>query len=159
MEKEKEFEDAVAKYAGLINKICYYFSMNQEEFQDLRQETLCNIWRGWQQFDNRSKLSTWIYRICFNTCVSFQRKESRNKNKVPIESILEIPAVPSSLALENYREMHRLISRLGYEDRAMILMWLDEKSYDEIAALIGIKRNTVATRLKRIKEKLVSMSR
>lgn len=155
--KEKEFEEIIKQYGGIATKICYYFSSNPEEFKDLRQEVLCNIWKGLEKFRQDSKLSTWIYRICFNTCVSFQRKE-RKYEKISIETILNLPDDSGDSKLEQYNRMHGLIKELKYEERAIILMWLDDMSYDEISELTGIKRNTIAVRLKRIKEKLVKMA-
>lgn len=158
LDKEREFEDAVDKYGGIITKICYYFSADSEEFKDIRQEVLYNLWKGWDKFKRDSKLSTWIYRVTFNTCVSYQRKERKLKNRISIDKVLDMAAQPESSVLQKYKTMHALIQKLGFQDRALILMWLDEKSYEEIAELMGITRNTVAVRLKRIKEKLVKMS-
>ena len=158
IETEKEFEEAIDTYGGVITKICYYFSTDSEEFKDLRQEVMCNIWRGWNKFRRDSKLSTWIYRVCFNTCVSFQRKEKKSKDNISIDEIINLPAEEETSKLEQYNAMHALIRRLNYEDRAIILMWLDDKSYEEISELTGLNRNTVAIRLKRIKEKLVRMT-
>ena len=155
--KEREFEEIMAQYGGIVTKICYYFSADSEEFKDLRQEVLCNVWKGLDKFRHDSKLSTWIYRVCFNTCVSFQRKE-RKYEKISLENILDIPADPGNSKLEDYTRMHALIRKLKFEERAIILMWLDDMSYEEISDLTGIKRNTVAVRLKRIKEKLIKMA-
>ena len=155
---EKEFEEAIGQYGGVITKICYYFASDSNEFQDLRQEVFYNLWRGWEDFRKDAKLSTWIYRVSFNTCVSYYRKERKSGPNVSIEEIINIPVEQEATKLERYREMHSLIRQLSYEDRAIILMWLDEKSYDEISELMGMKRNTLAVRLKRIKEKLIKLS-
>ena len=157
IDNEKEFEEAVSLYGPLISKICYYFSSDSDEFKDLRQEVLLNLWRGWIKFRKDAKLSTWIYRVSFNTCVSYQRKERKSKNSVPIEEVLNLAADQDNGLLEKYTFMHRLIRKLPYQDRAIILMWLDDKTYEEIAELIGINRNTLAVKLKRIKEKLQKM--
>ena len=155
---EKDFEEAIAEYGGIITKICYYFASDPDEFKDLRQEVFYNIWKGMDKFRHDAKLSTWIYRISFNTCISFQRKEKKIE-KIPINSIKELPDENRDLGkLEKYNAMLSLIRKLRYDERALILMWLDEMSYDEIASLTGIKRNTVAIKLKRIKEKLVKMA-
>lgn len=156
--KLQEYEKAIDLYGGIITKICYYFSSDSEEFKDLRQEVLFNLWKGWDEFRKDSKVSTWIYRVCFNTCVSYNRKEKKNKNRISIENVINLPAEQESHLLEKYNEMHSLIQKLNYEDRALILMWLDEKSYEEMAELMGLNRNTLAVRLKRIKEKLIKMS-
>lgn len=155
-ERVAAFENIISRYSLLITKVCYYFARNLSELKDLRQDVLVNIWTGLEKFKNESKPSTWIYRVCFNTCITYQRKNKKRKNEVPLSSVLEIEDEPFDM--EKYKEMHRLIGCLGSEEKAIILMWLDENSYEEIAAVIGIKRNTVATRLKRIKEKLVKMS-
>ena len=80
LEREREFENAIVEYGGIITKICYYFSTDTDEFKDLRQEVLYNVWKGWDKFRKDSKMSTWIYRISFNTCVTFQRKEKHGQN-------------------------------------------------------------------------------
>lgn len=155
-ERVVTFENIVKEYSLIITKVCYYFSTDISELKDLRQEVLLNIWTGLEKFRKESKLSTWIYRVCFNTCITFQRKNKHRKNEVPLMSVLEIEDKPFDI--EKYKEMHRLIGRLASDEKAIIMMWLDESSYDEIAAVIGLNRNTVATKLKRIKEKLVKMS-
>lgn len=155
-EQDAAFENIVKKYSLMITKVCFYFANNIQELKDLRQDVLLNIWTGWDKFRMDSKPSTWIYRVCFNTCITFRRKNRQKKNEVPLSSVLEIE--DEAFDMEKYKEMHRLIGKLGTEEKAIILMWLDENSYEEIAEVIGIKRNTVATRLKRIKEKLVKLS-
>ena len=155
-ERAETFENTVKKYSLMITKVCYYFASNLSELNDLRQDVLLNIWTGWDKFRNQSKPSTWIYRVCFNTCITYRRKNKQRKNEVPLSNVLEVEDETSDI--EKYKEMHRLISMLDSEEKAIILMWLDENSYEEIADVIGIKRNTVATKLKRIKEKLVKMS-
>lgn len=155
-ELEKEFQTILKDYGGIVTKICYSFSSDFEEFKDLQQEVFYHIWKGLQHFRHDSKLSTWIYRISFNSCISFQRKEKIFK-KVSMENILNIPDESYS-KMEKYKEMHSLIKKLNYEDRALILMWLDDLSYEEISQLTGHNRNTIASRLKRIKEKLVKLN-
>lgn len=150
------FENIVNEYSLMITKVCYYFATNLSELKDLRQEVLINIWSGRDKFRGQSKLSTWIYRVCFNTCITYQRRNKQRKKEVPLSHVLEVADKPFDV--ESYKEMHRLIGLLDDADKAIILMWLDENSYEEIAEVIGIKRNTVATKLKRIKEKLVRMS-
>ena len=154
--REAEFEDIVREYSLMITKVCYYFAADSAELNDLRQDVLLNIWTGLHKFRKESKLSTWIYRISFNTCIIYQRKNKRWKNEVPLTSLLDI--TDDAFDMEKYNEMHRLIERLGAEEKAIVMMWLDGNSYNEIADVIGVNRNTIATRLKRIKDKLVRMS-
>lgn len=155
-EREVAFELIVKDYSLMITKLCYHFATDISELKDLRQEVLLNVWLGLVKFRMQAKLSTWIYRVCFNTCITYQRRNRQRRNEIPLPSVLEI--VDEKFDLAKYEEMHRLIGKLGNEDKVIILMWLDENSYDEIAEVVGMKRNTVATRLKRIKEKLIRMS-
>ncbi|MCH5219522.1 MAG: sigma-70 family RNA polymerase sigma factor [Muribaculaceae bacterium] len=157
--KDKEFEDAINRFGGVITRICYYFSTDSEEFKDLRQEVFYNIWRGLDKFNNDSKLSTWIYRVSFNTCISFRRK-NKKINKVSVQTLIDMPEGEAHYSTkEEYKMLHELILQLRFEERAIILMWLDEMSYDEISQLTGLNRNTVAVKIKRIKEKLIKMGR
>ena len=158
-DREKEFENIIAENGGIITKICYYFSTDHDEFNDLRQEVLYNIWKGFENFRSDSKISSWIYRISFNTCITFRRKSKPSKEIISIDNLVDIAYEDEPSYIEKYNWMHTLIRQLKYEERAIILMWLDEKSYDEIAELTGINRNTVAVRLKRIKEKIVTLSK
>lgn len=157
-EIKKEFEEALVVYGGVITKICYYFSSDAEDFQDIRQEVLINLWKGWKKFRGDAKLSTWIYRISFNTCISYQRKEKKSHRVVSINEILNMPEEEEDYRIDRYNTMHNLIQRLNFEERAIILLWLDDRNYDEISELMGIKRNTIAVKLKRIKEKIIRMS-
>lgn len=151
---DKDFEEIIAEFGGIITKICYHFATDSDELKDLRQEVFYNIWKGMDKFKNDSKLSTWIYRISFNTCISFHRKEKRIE-KISLNHIIDLPDDNTdSKKLEEYKIMQTLIRNLKYEERALILMWLDEMSYEDISILTGLNRNTVAIRLKRIKEKL-----
>ena len=150
------FEEAVSRHSALIAKICYYFSDNPEDFKDLRQETLLNLWHGWTQFRGEAARPTWIYRVCFNSCVTFKRKNKR-RPQIAIDSVLDV-AEEDSFTLEDYNELHTLIAQLSPENKAILLMWLDEKSYEDIAHITGLNRNAVATRLHRIKRYLVKLS-
>lgn len=154
-EKEKFFSETISNYSDLISKICFYFSTYTDEFKDLRQEVMINLWKGMDQFCGDSELSTWIYRVCFNTCVSYKRKEKKFSKTIPLDDIILTQTEEETLEnKEKHRLLNSLIKKLSFQDRAIILMWLDEKSYEEIASLMGMNRNTIAVRLKRIKEKL-----
>lgn len=101
--------------------------------------------------------STWIYRVTLNSCVSFFRKHRRRGNTVSVDEHPELIAEDDEKGAM-LREMYRMINRLPAADKALILLWLDEHSYDEIASIMGQPRNTVASRLRRAKEKLTSLT-
>lgn len=161
-DKETRFIAIIDEYKDVMAKVCYLYSTADASFEDLYQETLVNIWQGMESFRGDAKLSTWIYRTAINTCISWYRKHRRHSIIAPlrIEDIVVEPSdsCTADVALEDYRELYRLISMLGPIDKAIITLWLDEKTYDEIARIIGISQNNVAVRLYRIKEKLSQMA-
>ncbi|MCM1094429.1 MAG: sigma-70 family RNA polymerase sigma factor [Lachnospiraceae bacterium] len=156
-DKEREFSEMITTYGQVIAKVCYFYAEDMDDFNDLRQESLINLWRGFDSFRGSSQRSTWIYRVCLNSCVSFFRKNRRKRDSVSIDKLPELIA-PDEDRAELMREMYALINRLSKSEKALVLLWLDQCSYDEIADVMGLPRNTVASRLRRIKEKLVKYS-
>lgn len=152
--KEQRFSEMVEGNRSLMTKVCYMYASDESHFKDLYQEVLANLWQGLDSFRGESKPSTWIYRMALNTCVSYFRRHDRmNSVMTDFDSIPEITAIESDRT-DNLKLMYRLISSLGKLDKALILMWLDEYSYDEIAEMSGLSRTNVAARLRRIKLKL-----
>lgn len=154
-EKESRFMTIVTDNRQLLYKVCYMYATDNSHFQDLYQEVLANIWEGIESFRGDSALSTWLYRTALNTCVTYYRRHNRHSSEMIPLDFAESLTADDGVRNEQLREMYRLISRLPKIDRAIILMWLDERSYEEIAEVIGFTRNNVATRLRRIKQRLV----
>ena len=145
------------RYNALITKICFYFASSSSDFDDLRQDVLLNLWRGLQTYRGESSEMTWVYRVCFNTCVSSVRRNSRH-TMPSLDEVPESNAVAESEGKDDdIQLLHRAISQLPPTDRSMILMQLDGNSYDEIAEVMGMNRNTVATRLKRSRDRLAGI--
>lgn len=151
---ERRLVEITRSHGSLIAKLCFYYSNSTADFEDLRQDCLINIWRGLRSFDNRSSLTTWLYRVCLNTCVSSVRKISRQPEKVSLDLIHEVAGDDDSGRAEQLRCMYRMISQLPLVDRGIIMMWLDGCPNDEIGEVNGLKRNAVAVRIHRIKQKL-----
>lgn len=157
--KESRFMAVVNDNRQMIYKVCYMYATDNDHFKDLYQEVLASLWQGLDSFRGDSKMSTWIYRTAINTCVTFFRKhKSHGADTVTLEAVADIPGDDNSRS-DMLKEMYRLISGLNKMDKALILMWLDERSYDEIAEVTGLSRNNVATRLRRIKQRLVDENR
>ncbi|MCM1450405.1 MAG: sigma-70 family RNA polymerase sigma factor [Clostridiales bacterium] len=155
-QRRQLFDRILSEYSSLVAKVCYMYGSDDEHRKDLYQECMANVWLGLRNFRGDSKLSTWLYRACINTCITCYRR-NKNKDTVPIDSVGVLPADDSSRP-DDLREMYRLISCLSPVDRALIMMWLDEKSYDEISEVTGMPRNTVASKLRRIKAHLVTLA-
>ena len=133
------------------------FSNNPEEVADLFQEILINLWKGFPQFRGESNVRTWVYRVSLNTCISSERKKSRKVDTLPLTMDIDL----FSDSDEDTRQVQMLrdrINKLGPFDRAIVLLWLENLSYDEIGAIVGISAKNVSVRLVRIKEQLKKMS-
>lgn len=156
MENEITFEQMVAVHSATITKICFFYAESAEEVADLRQDTLLNLWKGWENFKFRSDVSTWIHRVCLNTCVSYIRKEQRHRNAAPLPEIID--ETTGDDRAELWIEIRRQINTLSKRERAVILLWLEDFSYDDIAEVTGLSRNAVANLLYRIKQKLIKLN-
>lgn len=152
---EKEFTELVNNNRALIFKVCHLYCQDQESRKDLFQEVVLQLWRSYPAFRRESAGSTWIYRIALNTAISNFRKESRSpQRKTLSDTEFEIPDIPAPNAKENSHALRRAIEQLTEIEKAIILLYLDERTYDEIGEIIGISNSNVGVRLNRIKNKL-----
>ena len=148
---EKKFAQMVGEHKSTIYTVCYMFSQDADEVSDLFQEVLINLWKGFEGFEHRSDVKTWIYRVALNTCISIDRKKRRSAS------------VPLTLDINLFEDrdedsrqvdmLHKRISKLQPFDRAIVLLWLEDLSYEEI----GITAKNVSVRLFRIREQLKNM--
>ena len=154
-ELETLFTSLVKENSRIINSVCYFYSSDSIPFEDLRQEVYINIWKGLDQFRADSKASTWIYRIAINTALMAIRTGKKKINTVPIDSmVLNISQETENSHKDRLEILNNLIEKLDDIEKAIILLWLDEYSYEEIAEAMGLKKSNVATKIFRIKEKL-----
>ena len=151
--KEQEFSRMVRENKSTIYTVCYMFSNDEDEVSDLFQETLINLWKGFESFRHESKLSTWIYRVAMNTCISADRKKRRQGSIVPLSMNINLYD-DEDHETKQVRQLHERIQRLDLIDRALVMMWLEGMSYEEIAEVVGISVKNVGVKLVRIKEKL-----
>lgn len=157
--KEKQFTQMVNENKATIYTVCYMFSNDADEVSDLFQETLINLWRGFDNFEHRSSTRTWVYRIALNTCISIDRKK-RAKPTIQLDldfNVFEEPEQHDN-DMRQIDMLHQRITRLQPLDRAIVLLWLENMPYDEIALITGISTKNVSVRLFRIKEQLKKMS-
>ena len=153
---EIDFARIVREHKSTIYTVCYMFSKDEEEVADLFQDILVNLWKGYAKFRGDSSVRTWIYRVSLNTCISADRKKKKGET-VPLD--MNINLFDDSVEdMKQIRMLQSRISRLGPFDRAIVLLWLENLSYDEIGAVVGITAKNVSVRLFRIKEQLKKMS-
>lgn len=152
---EREFAELVRRHKSSIYTVCYMFAKDADEADDLFQEVLINLWKGMGTFREESKISTWIWRVSFNTCISAGRK----KKHKPVRLSMDINLYEDHD--EDSRQIKMLYSRvhrLKPFDRAIVMLWLEGICYEEIGAIVGISTKNVSVRLVRIKEELKRMN-
>ncbi len=153
---ETEFGRIIRENKGTIYTVCYMFSKDKEEVDDLFQEALIKLWQGLASFKGNSDLKTWIYKVTLNSCISIDRKKKSRKTQPLMEGI---NLFDQNDADNRQTDMlHARIQRLQPFDRAIVLLWLENMSYQEIAQIVGIDVKNVSVRLYRIKEQLKQMN-
>ena len=151
-QQETDFSRLVNEQKSTIYTVCYMFSNDQDEVNDLFQEILVNLWKGFGSFEGRSDVRTWVYRVSLNTCITQDRKK-RKQNTVPLSMNINLFADQDE-DTKQVAMLRRRINKLGPFDRAIILLWLEDMSYEEIGQVVGISTKNVSVRLFRIKEQL-----
>ena len=150
-----QFAQMVREHKATIYTVCYMFSKDADEVADLFQEVLINLWKGFDGFQGRSDIKSWIYRVALNTCITIDRKKKR-KNKAELSMDINLFS-DSDNDTKQVEMLRQRINRLKPFDRAIVLLWLENMSYDEIGAVVGITAKNVSVRLFRIKEELKRM--
>ena len=153
---ETAFEQVVKQHKSTIYTVCLMFSKDSDEVNDLFQEVLINLWKGFEGFEGRSNIGTWIWRVSFNTCISSERKKKK-LGTVPLTMEINL-FEDKDEDTRQVQMLYKRIHRLKPFDRAIVLLWLEGMPYEEIAAIVGITVKNVSVRLYRIKEELKRMS-
>lgn len=146
---------SILPYAGIIIKICRAYTDSEEDYEDYYQEVCLQIWRSRENFSGQSQWSTWIYRLTLNVCLTLFKKRQKSGSVMSNGDIPDV-AHESSQTFndEMLNQLYVAIKKLSEIDRAIILLYLEEKSYQEIADIIASNPNNVGVRIKRIKERL-----
>jgi RNA polymerase sigma-70 factor, ECF subfamily len=145
----------ILPYAAIIIKICRAYTNTQEDFEDYYQEVCLQIWLSKDNFKEQSAWSTWIYRLTLNVCLTFLKKKKNNKQNNTSDVFPEEVMVDSkAFSEESLNQLYDAIKKLSEIDRGIILLYLEEKSYNEIADIIGTNTNNIGVRITRIKERL-----
>ena len=153
---ELQFTKMVKEYRKTIYTVCYFYSKDTEEVNDLYQEILINLWKGFEKFRGESSLKTWIWRVSLNTCNNQERKKKSSIQTIPLSIDIDLYN-DDDVQSKQIKMLYDRINRLDVFDRAIILLWLENMNYQDIADVVGISLSNVTTRLFRIKEQLKSM--
>lgn len=150
------FLNIVTENQGIIHKVCGIYCDTQEDREDLFQEITAQLWRAFPTFRSESKISTWMYRVSLNTAITHFKKDKRRPDREKVEHYsLQIPDVGYDASYEeNLQLLHKAIEKLTGIERSIVLLYLEDKKYEEIADIVGITQNYVRVKMNRIKAKL-----
>lgn len=153
---EKAFIKSIQDYRGLILKVCQVYSDDRDDFDDLFQEIALQLWKSYSTFRGESLMSTWIYRVALNTAITSLRKRKRRPDQHPLQVFHQnqAEAADDRVDLVYAQELQRAIQVLDKLDRALLMLYLDEKSYSEMAQILDISENYIGVKLTRIRNKL-----
>jgi RNA polymerase sigma factor (sigma-70 family) len=153
---QADFTKLIEQNKGIIYKVARSYSKNEDDRADLFQEIVIQLWRAFEQYDNHYKLSTWMYRIALNVAISFYRKERGKAELLPLtEGMMEIADETMNSEIEaNLNLLQQFINELKELDKALMILYLESKSYKEMADILGISETNVATKVGRIKDQL-----
>lgn len=158
--KETQFTRLIREHKGTIYTVSMMFANGSDEVEELVQEILIRLWQGYDSFQGRSGIRTWVWRVAMNTCISSDRKKRRRPGTAHLPETPGMDIIDSCDRPEDDRQirmLHDRIHRLGLFDRAIVLLWLEDMSYEEIGGIVGISAKNVSVRLVRIREQLKKM--
>lgn len=157
MHSKQKFIKDIKENEGIIYKVSRLYTNTAEDQKDLFQEIVYQLWKSHGSFKENSKISTWIYRVALNTAISNLKKEKRKETRVTLDNfLLNHPYEIDTETEERIALLYAHIKKLSIVERGIILLHLEGKNYDEIAAITGFTKTNVGTRLGRIKQKLKS---
>ncbi|MBC8051454.1 MAG: RNA polymerase sigma factor [Sphingobacteriaceae bacterium] len=153
---ENEFIEMINNHRGILYKVSNLYCHEEEDKKDLFQEIVLQLWKSFPAFRKNSRASTWMYRVALNTAITNFRKESKKPDRrTLLDADYEIPDFSDALLQkENVQLLNTAIARLSKVEKAVIMLYLEEKSYDEISEIMGITKTNVGVKLNRIKVKL-----
>ena len=157
---QEEFVRQVQANQGIIQKICRLYGQTRPDREDLFQEIIVQLWKAVPKFQEQSRFSTWLYRVALNTAISDFRKKRRALPVIQTEvASLEIESELIDDKDERLKTLYAAISQLQEIDKAVVMLYLEDKSYDEMEDIVGISASTLRVRMNRIKEKLRELTK
>jgi RNA polymerase sigma-70 factor (ECF subfamily) len=155
-EKRQYFQEIIEHNKGILYKVARTYCQNEDDRQDLIQEMMIQIWKSIHRYDRQLKISTWLYRISLNVAISFYRKQSTRANKYTVlnEETAQIPMDDKTDNEQKLSLLEQFINELKEIDKALMILYLEDKGHAEIAEILGMSVSNVGTKIGRIKDKL-----
>lgn len=153
---EKEFLHIIQKNQGIIHKVCNIYCDTEDDRNDLFQEIVVQLWRSYPNFRKESKVSTWMYRVALNTAITSFKKSKRrpDQNRLTYENFQIEDESYDTETEEQIKHLHKAVQHLTGIEKSIVLLYLENKKYEEIAEITGITQNYVRVKMNRIKKKL-----
>jgi RNA polymerase sigma factor (sigma-70 family) len=151
---DSAFIELINRNLGIAHKVSRIYFQNEPEREDVLQEMMYQLWKAYPQFKGRSAFSTWMYSVCLNTAITYRKKVSKDKTELLSSVHHEIAEHPATGKEESLRFLFEAIATLSLLNKAIVLLYLEDMSYDEIAGITGISKSNVSVRLVRIKKEL-----
>ena len=158
-EAEKQFEKHIRENELLIHKVCRMYAYTTADREDLFQEIVIQLWNAYPNFKGESKFSTWLYRVAFNTAITGLRKQ---KNIIESRAPAQLPEQTSEENAgrqDELRQLHRAIEQLNQVEKAVVMLYMEERSYDEMEEILGMTQGNLRVKMNRIKEKLRQLTK
>ncbi|GHA66220.1 RNA polymerase sigma factor [Pontibacter akesuensis] len=144
----------IRENTGIINKICRAYTDTDEDYEDYFQEVCLQLWRSHSFFEDKSAVATWVYRVALNVCLTHFKKAKKRVETGSLKEIDMLRTETDATEAEQFEQLYKAIKKLKEIDRAIIILYLEDKSYKEIAEILGIKTNHVGVKVNRIKNTL-----
>ncbi|MBI2730839.1 MAG: sigma-70 family RNA polymerase sigma factor [Sphingobacteriales bacterium] len=158
---QQEFLELIKAHQPLIHKVCHLYGQTPMDKQDLFQEIVIQTWKAYHSFRGASKFSTWLYRIALNTAISSYRKSKRTISTTAIDGLpVELAEQEYDFATEEkLKQLYTAIGKLTEVERAIVMLYLDDKTYEEMEEVLGINQNNLRVKMNRIKDKLRQLTK
>lgn len=155
-EQSQHFQNTIEQHKGILYKVANAYCPNEEDRQDLIQEMMIQVWQSIHRYDDQFKMSTWLYRVSLNVAISFYRKNTTRVNKqTPLnEQTVQMPSENNGSDEAQLRLLDQFVAELKEIDKAMMILYLEDKSHAEIGEILGMSTSNVGTKIGRIKDKL-----
>lgn len=154
MQLQQQFIDLLNQHQGIVYKVCNLYMDTPADREDLFQEITYQAFKAFKNFKGQAKFSTWLYRVALNTAITFYRKEKRLPELLTFELLPEAKIDEADPIEEQTQAMYKAIGNLSSIDKAIVMLYLEDYSYQEIGDMVGITANNVAVKMNRIKSKL-----
>jgi RNA polymerase sigma-70 factor (ECF subfamily) len=156
---DHKFIQDINQNLGIAHKVCHVYFSGSDEREDVLQEMMYQLWRSYPSFQGQSKFSTWMYRVCLNTALTYLRKAKKHKHATISLEHHQIPDIATGELDEQIKLLFEAIGILSPVNKAIVLLYLEDISYEEIAHITGLSKSNVSVRLVRIKKVLEQQMR